>query len=255
MKKTTLYFSLATALTACLFLFPSLTGSIMLDANEKPKGFLSKLWAGNRTEFMTHSYPNNIRVVKIEGSSNPVNVDILEGEKKLFSPTPNSHKLRFSKDTLIIKTNNAAYLQLYTSSNLTKIIFEHATGQLSIKDTKTPLEVELMQSSTIRLNFPSLTVDDSTAIIRDLNLFVSEKSVATLVSGKAKNIAACVNNAELNYSNAVAVDSANVQLAGRSIVKSLAFDSEHKLNNLIVSGHKQYFKPELIGNNVQLQIK
>lgn len=227
----------------------------MLDANEKPKGFLSKLWAGNRTEFMTHSYPNNIRVVKIEGSSNPVNVDILEGEKKLFSPTPNSHKLRFSKDTLIIKTNNAAYLQLYASSNLTKIIFEHATGQLSIKDTKTPLKVELMQSSTIRLNFPSLTVDDSTAIIRDLNLFVGEKSVATLVSGKAKNIAACVNNAELNYSNAVAVDSANVQLAGRSIVKSLAFDSEHKLNNLIVSGHKQYFKPELIGNNVQLQIK
>ena len=255
MKKTTVYFSIATALTACLFLFPSLTGSIMLDENEKPKGFLSKLWAGNKTEFMTHSYPNDIRVVRIEGSSNPVNVDLLEGEKKLFSPTPNSHKLRFSKDTLIIKTNNAAYLQLYASNNLTKIIFEHVTGNLSIKDRKTPFKVELIQSSTIRLNLPSLAGDDSTDVITDLNLFVSDKSVATLVSGKAKSIVARVNNAELNYSNVVAVDSASVQLAGRSIVKSLSFDNEHKLNNLIVSGNKQYFKPELIGNNVQLQIK
>lgn len=251
MKKTTIYFSLATALAACLFLFPSLTGSIIVDKNDKPTDFLSKLWAGDRTEFITRSYPENIRVLKIEGNGRSVNIRLGQSadDNKYFSPNPNSYKARIVKDTLIIKNSEAMYLQLHKNTKINKIVLQNTGGLIEQSEMETPVDIELHEASNVRLVLPK---SENATLIKNTRIFVYNQSIASLINGSVQTLDAYVDNAELNYSNAVVIDSANVQLVGRSIVKSSAVHEAQNVKTLTVSGDKQYFKPELIGHKVEL---
>lgn len=256
MKKSTLYFSITTGIVACLLYFPSLTGSVVLDENEQPTDFLSKLWAGNKKISLTHAYGDNIRVLKIENAARwSTKVTVREGENKYLGAQPNSYIPRNSGDTLILKVTDGAYFDVQTAGNLKTVVISKTDAHIDISNLHRSISIEATNSSNVRLNLPALAKEDTTVRQKDLQLAVAGKSVLTLINGGVKNLQARVENGELNYSNAVVIDSANVQLVGRSIVKSAAITEAHKLRKLVVSGDKQYFKRELTGNDVQLHVK
>lgn len=256
MRKSILYFSITTGILACLLYFPSLTGSVIVDENEQPTDLLSKLWAGNKKISLTHAYGDNIRVLKIENAARwSTQVMIREGENKYLGGQPNNYKSSISGDTLILKITDGTYFEVQSAGNLKTVVISKTDARIDISNLHRFINIEATNSSNVMLNLPALAKEDTVARQKDLQLAVAGKSVLTLINGGVKNLQACVDNGELNYSNVVVIDSANVQLEGRSIVKSTAAESENKLKKLIVTGDTKYFKPELIGQNVQLHLR
>lgn len=250
MKKSFIYFGFAFIIMLCMTIFPSLSGTMRLNKEGEPLDLLSKLWASNRKVELKKTYPDNIRVLKIEGNGHRASINLSSGENSYFSKDIYNFNTRVSNDTLIIDITKPTTLSLSGAENLEKIIFNNTEGYLSVNQRKDNLALEINNNANINLYTDSDKNEEFR--INKLQLHLTDKSRLNINAAKIASIKADLKDAELNYSNELAADTALVNLQGRSIIKSDSPTSVHELKTLIVHGNKQHFKEALVGKNVQL---
>lgn len=251
MKKSILYFSIATLFGISIWYFPSLSGEVILNQKEEPVGLFSKLWAAGRPIKLTQSYPEGIRVLKIDAHGNSLNLLLNKGDNSYYSRDLKKFTASISKDTLIIQMKGLASFFVTDNGNLEKIIIDQANAGISMGAAKELLTLELNNCKDINLT-QSNKVNFA---LSHLQLNLRGKSKLNLGEGRLKSITAQLSDAELNYSNKLSVDTAYVNLQGRSTVKSTDAGSVQELKTLLLNGNKQFFKANLIGKNVALVLK
>jgi len=250
MKKSFIYFGISLIITLCTVIFPSLSGKMRLNRDGEPLDLLSKLWASGHKVALKKTYPDNIRVLKIEGNGHRASISLTTGENSYFSKDIYNFNTRVTNDTLFFDVSKPITFSLRDVGNLEKIILNNTEGYISVNQRKDNLALEINDGANINLFTDS--VKNESFRIHKLQLNLQDKSTLKINAAKIQSIKADLKDAELNYSNELAADTVFVNLQGRSIVKSDAQTSVHELKTLIVQGNKQYFKEALVGKNVQL---
>lgn len=250
MKKSFIYFGIAFIIMLCMTIFPSLSGTMRLSKEGEPLDLLSKLWASNRKVELKKSYPDNIRILKIEGNGHRASISLSSGENSYFSKDIYNFNTRVTNDTLFFDISNPTTFSLNDMGNLEKIIFNNTEGHISVNQRKDNLALEINDGTNINMYTGKPEYEEFQ--INNLQLNLQDKSMLKINAAKIKSIKADLKDAELNYSNELAADTVLANLHGRSIVKSDAQTSVHELKTLIVQGNKQYFKESFVGKNVQL---
>jgi len=250
MKKSFIYFGIAFIIMLCTIIFPSLSGTMRLNKEGEPLDLLSKLWASGHKVALKKTYPDNIRVLKIEGNGHWTSINLFNGENSYSSKDIYNYTTHVSNDTLLLNVSNTTAFSLNDMGNLEKIIFNNAEGQISVHQRKDNLALEINNSANINLHTDKPDYEEFQ--INNLQLSLQDKSTLKINAAKIKSIKADLKDAELNYSNELAADTILANLHGRSIVKSDSQTSVHELKTLIVQGNKQYFKETFVGKNVQL---
>lgn len=253
MKKSILYFSIATALGLCLMYFPSLSGSAVIDQKLEPVGFLSKFWIAKKSIQLKPNYPEQVQVIKITGNSKTISLNLADGPNSYFSNNLRTFRTSLDKDTLHIYVNNDAYLRISNTGKLQKIILSQANAHIKNLIQNKDIALEVNNASQLTLEQGDKQVQRETR--NNLSLLIQGKSTVNLVNGSFKAVHAQLSDAALTYSNKLALDSAFVQLQGRSNVKSTEPGSIQELNTLVLSGNKQFFNAALLGKNVSLLLK
>lgn len=253
MKKSYIYFSIATLIMLSAVVFPGISGDIHVDKAGNPTDFLSKIWTlGHKVE-LRKTYPENVRILKINGNGHNISLRLYN------SDDPQNYQIKKSNqvdtktigettgDTLVFNFKDNAELTLSAAQlGISKIILNNTKGFVTGELQRTELDLIVDQGSKIMLFLP--TKDP----ISLLHLALNNKSIVNFLEGKVPVIHSTIQDGELNYSNNLASDSLIVNLKGRSIVKSESPDIIHELHTLIVKGDKQHFKEALVGRNVKL---
>lgn len=250
MKKSILYTCLATVLAISFYFLPSLYGTIRLNSKNEAMDPLSKLWMRNKNIQLTNPYPNNIRVLKIEGSGNQLGINILKGKNMYYSNDVYQFSANISNDTLYIKTKGKANFLLHNSGNLEKLIIEEATGTINYKLDKENFAVVLNDSAKIELIYPQQK--EMKVPCKHLQLELANKSNLGLYNGNIEQIDARLENSELTIANNIATDTARVNLVGRSVLKSAQPGHLQEVKTLIIQGDQQYFKKTFMGKGLSI---
>lgn len=258
MKKSTLSFATAIVLIILVCSAPQLVGYVCLKEPDRdtPADYISALWikASGINPVADIAIEEPFRHIKIVGNGHFCNLHLLQADStKIHGSRVYELGAQVIKDTLIMRPKGSVYIAVNTNNNILSIHIDHSNLQIRADEYSDTLSIHANRSSAISLApLRSNTTDSAGKHISHLHLYLKDKSTAEIDQLNIDKIHATVHHSELSYSAGLKSDTLDVTLFGKSIVRSNAPKHINQIKNLIVKDDKQYFKPELVGQGVNL---
>lgn len=238
---------------------PELTGILLLSDKGAPKNSIVKFWMN------TFEYKNtpdtltvNFKHLKLEGGGT-TELEILPEDPKQTAcfVIPENQTYRVVNDTLIIhaqrSVRNASYIQIYKNIasievvDGTTLFISNVNQSFLTIHVKDKSKLELVRMWTNRNLIP-----DNKPMLENFTVKATGESHVELSNLVTSHISADINNSMLKYWSSLVADTMQVNLSGKSNVRSMNFPEESGVNMLKVSGNKTYFKRHLVGKGVKL---
>ncbi|PRD47318.1 hypothetical protein [Sphingobacterium haloxyli] len=256
MKTSHTLFALTVLLATLSAVFFGSMGNVKMTHENQPINTLSKLWMKQYDLKVTHELSQPARYLKVigNGTASRTYIHIQKTEHpSLFSMTPQNFTHEIKNDTLFIyTTNNYNTINIRQQTPIEQIILRQENAFI-MGINQDRLSIDVQESSSLNLgdNWYNREKLDS---ISHLNLLAADRSNVRLSKLEIKKATVKLENAVLNYDASVEADSLMVSLKERSTVSSKNQGVINQVNNLIVSGDKQYFAKEFAGKNVDVVI-
>lgn len=240
---------------------PQLLGLMKIGPDNKPVDFLSRFWFDQSDQpSHQHSLPK-FRHIELDGGGRNFSLTLNKNKSyasEAFSDTYKNLSVAVKNDTLFITSLNKRgnYITLDIGHQLSHLTVKHADVNVIIaQELVDNMHLNVLgQSEFVFNHFTREEADTLQKVIPKLTVVVSEQSKAYLLDSYIGQLDVDLQEGLLRYSPKLKVDTMNVKLAGKSAVSSTQFDDNNQVHVLNVSGDKDYFRKELIGQNVQLNL-
>ncbi len=262
MKTSYIVFASTVALLLLVVGMPQLLGLIKLDKNDKPMDFMSEFWAEHFSKDRGSHDLANFHHIQLEGKAESVTMDVIKsktGVAKVWVPSQKNVKFEVKNDTLYVKSlnrKNYKYISLEVTQPLQQVLFKDVNIHASFaEDLMNDMHIRVVEGSDFSL-MPINRLEGDTAlrVVPKVQISVSGKSRAFLANYHIGQIRANLQEGLLRYSHNLHVDTINVKLAGKSAVSSTHANEVNKVGLLRISGDKDYFRQDNIGQDVRLEI-
>ena len=234
---------------------PELTGILLLNSFGEPKNNIVRFWMEKfEYKILPEILTVNFKYLKLEGGDK-MDLEILPADstRTVCFLTPGSQTYEMVKDTLVIRSQrnlrDASYIKVY--GNVESLDVVGGTEVLLGRVSQNTLRIHVKDRSKLKTMSPLLGKKDK-SVMENISIKAAGESNVELRTLAARNISVDVNNSMVKYGFAVAADTMQVNLSGKSNVKAVDVSHKSGINTLIVSGNKTYFKPDSIGYGVRL---
>lgn len=256
MKKSDILFISAIFLAVLSIVFSASIGQVKMTRENEPLNSLSKFWMDMYGLKVTENLPQSIKYLRIIGQNNrhPTIIEINNNKQaNLFSRQPQSFTYQVNNNTLFLYPKKKyTYIDLNLPKALEKITLCY--GNACIVTQQDSLAIDVQNGSHLSLGESRYRLLNKAQHINHLKLQITDRSTVSLGRLKLKTTQADLENAVLKYDANVEADSLRVTLKNRSTVTSQNRNVVNQINNLVVSGDKQYFKQEFAGKDVNVMI-
>ncbi|MBD1434129.1 hypothetical protein H8B06_14925 [Sphingobacterium sp. DN00404] len=257
MKTSNILFILAIATAILGIRFTESLCTVTMTLDNKPIDNISKFWLKRYDLKVTQELPQPIKHIKVTGDTDKelqLEIHKTQGaENNLFSHNPQQFDYKTVGDSLLI----------------------HVTGKYARIDLRQATPVEDVEAQYINVNIQHIMQDkfriaamdgsqfflkrnylrrDEQDTIGYLTIESTKQANVTLANIYINNANVSLNDAVLSYSSTTQIDSLSVHLDGRSTVKLNSGDKGQQVANISLSGNKQFFKKELLGKDVNINI-
>lgn len=266
MKKSHILFASTLTLLLAVACIPQLVGLIKYDHENKPADFMSRFWAENFSRDNGEMILEDFHYIHIEGQGQ------LEGQKQTFfvvkksqsdtakawHVSPRSVKMEVKNDTLYMKllSQYGNYFELGVPNSIHQLTVNQAKLSAGFEeDLVNDMQLNILGGSDFSFSPPYRDEGDTIQrVIPNLRFSISGKSRVFVGEYYVEGLHADLQDGLLRYSHNLKVDTMDVKLTGKSSVSSIGRNENNQIGLLNVSGNKEYFRKEFVGQNVQLNL-
>lgn len=255
MKTSNILFILTIIVAYLVIRYYDSVGKVTMTRDNQPTNTLSEFWLKMYDLKVTQELPESVKQIKILGNGiRTIHLNILKSEKpSLLCMSPQNFKYSIEVDTLIIHNTGglSAHITLQQPLPIEHItVYQAKVYASGFHQDK--LSITAQKDGHFSTGGDTRSRKDSVAY---LDIYATERSSVDLTELRMNSASAVIENAVLSYDAKTEADSLRVMLKKRSTVTSQDRDVVNQINNLIVSGDKQYFKKEFIGKGVNVITK
>lgn len=265
MKTSNIIFVSVLALFLVVGFVPQLLGIMKIDRDNKPIDLMSQLLYDHtsRSDELNRVLPK-FKYIQVDGRNHDFSLTLYKSEvakTRIIGSSLTNVIVDVKNDTLFLASRNNKY-------DLLNLEIGHEVKQLTINNANIQswISPPLLKNLHIQVQGQSEFVlqpftppheekaDVILPFIPRLSIAASEQSRVHLSYQHIGQLQVNLQEAMLRYLSNLKVDTMNVKLVGKSTVSSSQIFDNNQIQVLNVSGDKDFFRKDLIGRNVQLNV-